>query len=335
MSNHLLSPVRAVCLLFLFQLGFACPAHGDLNTPAVLFSDPDHRVVKPQQWIDKPIEYDKWAEGADIAATLDQHLYPAFLPFIQRYAKEHNLDIAMREGTCGTSEGLLNQKRVDMGGFCCPPSLTDRVPGLTFHTIGIASLAILVHPENPVANLSTQQVIDIFSGKLDNWRDIEPAAGKKRLTLPIRPVGRLHCKTRPGHWRSILDNEDQFSSTLLEVGTIPNMITAVADYKGAIGFEVLWNLSRFKTYGKPHTVTINHVSPYDEQAVAQGRYPFYRVDNVTSWNWSGEKAEKIRNLVDFIKENASNVGAVFSLVPSQKLAENGWKFKDDELIGEP
>jgi phosphate transport system substrate-binding protein len=322
-------------VFFLFQLCMPALSEAGDHSPSAKFTDPNRGAVKPTKWREAPIKYDKWAKGADIAATFDQHLYPAFLPMVKTYAKKHNLDIAMREGTCGTSEGLLNKKQVDIGGFCCPPSLNDRLPGLEFHTMGIASLAILIHPENPVANLSAEQVRDIFKGKIRNWNQIELTKGKTPLNLPIRPIGRLHCKTRPGHWRSILDNEDMFSPSLVEVGTIHNMVAAVSEYKGAIGYEILWNLTKFKEHGTANVLMIDHVSPYDNAAVAQGKYPFYRVDNLTTWSPKGLSSTKASKLVEHLHGKAGEVQDVYALVPVEDLHENGWKFKEYELIGEP
>ncbi|HEX6291372.1 MAG TPA: phosphate ABC transporter substrate-binding protein [Herpetosiphonaceae bacterium] len=34
------------------------------------------------------------------------------------------------------------------------------------------ALAIIVHPTNPIANLSTAQVRDIFTGRVSNWREV-------------------------------------------------------------------------------------------------------------------------------------------------------------------
>lgn len=34
------------------------------------------------------------------------------------------------------------------------------------------ALAIIVHPSNPVVNLTAQQVRDIFTGRVQNWRDV-------------------------------------------------------------------------------------------------------------------------------------------------------------------
>ncbi|MBF0194990.1 MAG: substrate-binding domain-containing protein [Magnetococcales bacterium] len=325
----------SIRIFLLLQLLVPSTLFANDHSIIVKFTDPNVEMVKPEKWHKKQIKYGKWAKGADLVVTLDQHLYPTFLPMIKKYAKQNSIDIAVREGTCGTSEGLVNKKQVDIAGYCCAPSLTDRLPGLEFHTIGIAALAVLVNPDNPVKNLTTQQVRDIFRGKITNWNQIEPEHGEKRLNLPIRPVGRLHCKVRPGHWRLILDNEDEFSPALVEVGQISNMISVVAEYKGAIGYEVLWNLTRFKEEGEAKAVLVNNISPYNDAAVAQGKYPFYRVDNVTTWRDSHLANTNAKNLVNYIREKSVNTKDEFALIPEDSLRKNGWKFKGNELIGEP
>ncbi len=66
--------------------------------------------------------------------------------------------VAVNEGTCGHSEGMLRAKKVDVGGWCCPPAGYDRLPGLNFNTVGIGALAIVVHADNQVDSLTMGQV---------------------------------------------------------------------------------------------------------------------------------------------------------------------------------
>ena len=323
-------------LALLFPGGRAARA-GDpgavLRGPA--FFPPGRTVDKPQQWLDAPIVRSDWAQGADVAMTLDQHLYPAFLPMIQAYARQHRLNIAVREGTCGTTEGAINRKQVDVGGYCCPPAASDRLPGLAFHTIGIAALAILVHPDNPVADLDEDQVRGLFQGRYRNWSELPAVNGKKGLDLPIRPVGRLHCKARPGHWRLILDHEDLFAPNMTEVGTIPDMISSVAGYKGAVGYEVLWNLGRFRERGTVRAIRVNGVAADDADGLARGRYPFYRTDNMSTWETPALVNDQARAVVAHVLAHAAEAPAKFHLLPAQRLREAGWRFSGNELVGAP
>ncbi len=257
------------------------------------------------------------------------------MPIIQQYARDTGIKVALQEGTCGTTESMLNRKRADIGGFCCPPAPSDRLPGLKFHTVGIASLAILVHPDNPVGDLTEEQVRAIFQGKYRRWTELPAAAGKKALDLPIRPVGRLHCKVRPGHWRLILDNEDLFSPRLMEVGTIPDMLSAVAGYKGSIGYEVLWNLKRYEHRELVKAIRVNGIAADDAEGLVAGRYPFYRTDNLSTWSAEKLVNERAQRLVAHIMDRAGSVAADFYLVAHQLLKRGGWRFLEEELIGGP
>ena len=49
----------------------------------------------------------------------------------------------------------------------------DEVEQLVPIEIARDALAIIVHPDNPVTNLSTEQVRAIFTGEIRNWREVE------------------------------------------------------------------------------------------------------------------------------------------------------------------
>ena len=315
---------------------FSDVPHTDtLSGPA--FSNPDCINPKPRSWQDAPVQYDYWAKGADLALTLDQHLYPALSPLAAAYAREKKIGIAVKEGTCGVSQGLLNRKRVDMAGFCCPPAVTDRLPGLRFHTMGASALAIIVHPDNPVTNLTEDQVRDIFRGKIRRWSDLPVADGRKPLQGPIWPVARLHCKVRPGHWRLILDREDLFSPGMNEVGSIPRMIQEVATYPDAVGFEVLWDI---KHYGatKGHKVKVIEVDgfdPGDDAALLEGRYPFFRTHSLALWTDPKTANPLALDLIRYFEGKMDALQPEYRVIPAHRLRTAGWRFEGDEVIGGP
>jgi ABC-type phosphate transport system substrate-binding protein len=257
------------------------------------------------------------------------------LPLIQKYAKQRGLKIAVKEGTCGISAGMLDRKAIDIGGFCCPPGRQDRLPGLRFHTLGIVAKAFLVHPENPVESVSAKELRDIFQGKLYRWSQLKTRNGKPGPQWVIRPIGRLHCPLRPGHWRLLLDNPDLFSPRLYEVGSMPDMIAQVSTTKGAIGWEVLGMVEHYKNVGKVKPLRIDGYSPTDGNAIATNRYPFYRTYNITTWEGEGMENPRARALVDYLLKEVESFGSEFGFVPASKLSKAGWKFKGDELIGEP
>ncbi len=314
---------------FWLSLIFIINANADEYLGGKPFTDPTSQVKMPQKWIAQPIQYKKWAKNAALAVTLDQQLYPALLPAIQQYARQNKLDIAVQEGTCGISAHALKKKIVDITGFCCPPGKNDRLPGVKFHTLGIAAIALLVHPTNPIHNVSFEQTQQIFQGYIFRWSNIDKRASRRIIQV----IGRMHCKQRPGHWRLLLDNEDLFSPRMLEVSTIPDMISEVAFDRYALGYETLWMIRLNQRRGKVKILSINQVDPRNNTKLIAGAYPIYRTYNLTTWK--SPKNRQAQRLVQYLIEYMEEMDPKYGIVPVSKLRKAGWKFRENELIGEP
>jgi hypothetical protein len=320
----------AVCFL---SLSVIVSVYADESLVGKAFSDPADMTPMPDEWINKPIQYDTWAKGADLAIILDQHLYLPLLPIIEKYGKEKQLKIIVKEGACGISAGMITRKEVDMAGYCCPPGKEDRLPGIRFYTIGLVPLAILTHKSNPVENVTLKEAMDIFQGKLYKWNELTSQNAPDTL---IKAIGRLHCPTRPGHWRLLLDNENLFSSRLIEVGSIQDMLLQIAADKGAIGYEVIANLHRYQKIIELKYVTINGYSPNNSKNLINKKYPFYETFVLSTWQGDKVKNPKSDQLARYILEQGIHeVDPAFGILPATELKNKGWVFKDDEVIGEP
>jgi len=304
-----------------------------LSGPA--FTPITEMIYVGEEWHKQGIVYEEWAANADLAVTLDQHLYPALLPIIQDWAKTKGLNVQVQEGTCGISAGKLRKKTVDIGGYCCPPGLTDRLPGLKFHTLGIGALALLVHKNNPVDEIDLETARAIFRGKYNWWQalgeDLPTGFGKNR----IRPYTRLHCKARPGHWRLLLDNEDLFSPRLTDVSTIPDMISSVEQARMSIGYEMVWMVTKYSKQNKIKLLNINGHSPTDSTALISGNYPLYRTYSITTWKDAPARNAVAEELANYLIDNFNQIDPKYGLVSAQELRSAGWIFQENELVGEP
>jgi hypothetical protein len=299
------------------------------------FTDPSEIMEMPDSWKKQPIMYDPSVGNVDLVVSLDRQMHYAYRPLIHKFAEENNLKIVVNDGTCGISSGMLSRKAIDIGGFCCAPGVTDRLPGLRFHTFGISALALIVHPENPVDNITFEQAQGIFMGEIHRWSDLKTGKGTKGRNLPIQPVGRLHCKNRPGHWQLLLHDEDLFSQNLQEVGAISDMISQVAGNERAIGHEILWMRRHFQDKGKVKALKINGYNPGNSAHLVSGKYQLYRVFNLTTWQRGKDANPIAQKLVHYLMQQFNHLDEKFGLVPASQLRQAGWKFKGDELIGEP
>lgn len=298
----------------------------------IKFSDPNISVkMHDANWPNKPISYPAKYKDADLSISLDQQQYPYLKPIIEKFALQKNKTIAISDGTCGVSAGKLRRKHIDMGGFCCPPSNLDRLPGLSFHTLGIGSLALIANNDVPVDNVSLDQAKKIFSGGLQSWSEISK---NKADLLSISPIVRPHCDKRPGHWRLITPNKNAFSNDKLKVGSIPDMLKRTSRDSGAVGYETLWMVDQHKKKEPVKVISINGFNPNDQTALAKGEYPFYRTFSITTW---GKDAKPLaKELITFLIKNINSTpGGKHTLVGVDTLKQNGWQFNGDELIAEP
>ncbi|MBF0179195.1 MAG: substrate-binding domain-containing protein [Magnetococcales bacterium] len=314
-------------------LGFASAGEPNLIGPA--FSDPNQTVPMPEAWVKRGIEYDTEAKKAkaDIAITLDQQIFLMLGKQIAEYGKQKGLDIVNQEGTCGISDGFVARKQVDLAGYCCAPDAKQRLPGLKHITLGIAAKVFITHPDNPVNDLTLEQIRKIYLGDYNRWSEIPGLQGAPNR--PIHVVGRLHCKARPGHWRLLLDTDNLFTPRMKEVSSIPDMVSEVMAKRDSIGYETFTNILHYQKNPGPKFLRVEGQDPHDQAAIATLRYPIYRTFALTIWEDKAMRNPHVDGLVDFMLEEVEKLGPEHGFVAVSRLREAGWRFHGEEVMGHP
>jgi hypothetical protein len=325
--------VVLLCVLIVLLLPLGAYAADELSGKA--FSDPSVTQEMEESWVNQPIKHDPALGKADIVVNTNRQVYQALSPLIRQFEKENGIKVHATKGTCGISAGMVKKKTADIVMLCCPPGKVDRVPGIEFHTVGIMSLALLVHPDNPVQDVTSEQAREIFQGEVSRWSEVNDPEGRPGKNTPIQVIARRHCKKRPGHWKLLLAENDLFSPKVQEVGAIPDMIQLIADNPSAIGYEVMQMVREYKDKGDLRPLRIDGFSPEDTQHVLAGDYPLYRTYSFTTWQGKGVENPHARRLVEYILANVDSVDASFGIVAASTLRQEGWKFKGEELIGGP
>jgi ABC-type phosphate transport system substrate-binding protein len=318
-------------ILCVFFLALFTGAAFTAQAPESAFSDPDTVLDMPESWKNQPIQHDPSVGKADIVIHFNRQVYQALRPFIERFGKENDLKIVLTRSTCGITAGVLKNKRADIGMFCCPPGKTDRMPGLSFHTVGIMPLALLVHPKNSIDSITIEQARQIFQGEIHRWSELKDSKGRPGMNTPIRVIARRHCKKRPGHWKLLLEESDLFSPRLQEVGAIPDMIYLVASNPAAIGYEVMQMVREFKDKGEVKPLKIDEVA----SNLLSARYPLYRTYVLTLWENEEARNPLAERLLEYILTNTEHIDPQYGIIPASSLRKSGWKFKGNELIGQP
>ena len=333
------SLLNIITLSLFANVSIASTDHTHHHSATPAFSNPDILSVVAKGWENIPFKYDEIHSNADLVVALGQQSYPIFHNLIRDYAKKNQLNIVVKPGTCGITAGRLRKKSADIGAYCCPPAKSDRLPGLEFHSLGISPIALIVHPDNPLSNITSKQAREVFQGLSTRWPQLDKKLNDDFQHL-IKPIGRLHCKVRPGHWRGLLNDEDKFSPRLFEVGVIPDMISQVSRNTGAIGWEVPLMVSFHQQKGRVRMLKVDGHAATDLEYVLSGKYPLYRSYSLTTWkgtagNQNAKSNIHAKNLVKYLQQHIEKIHSDISYIPPSKLRRAGWKFQGDELIGEP
>ena len=107
------------------------------------------------------------------------------------------------------------------------------------HIIARDAIAVIVNPENPVSELTLQQLSDIYSGKINNWSEV---GGEDR------PIVRLSRETNSGTHVYFLEtvlrlgekeNKTLFSTDTLLLPSSEGIILEVRQNPNAIGYDGL------------------------------------------------------------------------------------------------
>jgi hypothetical protein len=113
------------------------------------------------------------------------------------------------------------------------------------------------------------------------------------------------------------------------------MISQVAKNPRAIGFEVPLMTVVHKDKGEVKMLNIDGHSPLDLEYVASGKYPLYRTYHFAVWKKDSAANRHARKLIEFMEAYMEKNYEKVWFIPPSKLKAAGWKFKGNELVGEP
>lgn len=99
------------------------------------------------------------------------------------------------------------------------------------HVIGLDALVVAAHPDNPVSQLTIDQLGRIYSGKIRNWRELGGA------DLPIRPLHRdIESGTRATFDNEVFGGSRPAARGVREVSGNAETHRRVLNGPGAIGY---------------------------------------------------------------------------------------------------
>lgn len=165
----------------------------------------------------------------------------------------------------GSGSGITNvlNGSVDIGLSSRALKAEEEEQGAVAHVVALDGVAIVVNPENTVANLTVEQIAKIFSGEITNWSEVGGADAE------IAVFGRESGSGTRGAFEEIVGVEDACAYTN-EYSSTGDMVGAVAGNPNAIGYASLSAVDESVI-----AVSVNGVAP-SEATVKDGTYEIQR-----------------------------------------------------------
>ena len=158
---------------------------------------------------------------------------------------------AVQEGTCDI--GLSSRALKD----------EEKAAGLKETILAYDGIAIIVHPDNPVSDLTIEQIAQLYTGEITNWKDV--GGNDAEVVL----IGREAASGTRDGFESITGTKEkcQYRQELTSTGDV---ITAVSQNPDAIGYA---SLASIKDSVK--ALNVDGVTP-GEDTVKDGSYKVQR-----------------------------------------------------------
>ena len=209
-------------------------------------------------------------------------------------AFQNETDISFTYNPTGSGSGIkaVQEGRCDIGLSSRDLKDEEKSAGLEGTVLAYDGIAIIVHPENPVEDLSLETIAKIYKGEITNWSEV--GGNDAEIVLIGREAG---SGTRDG-FESITDTEDacKYRQELTSTGDV---ITTVSQNPGAIGYASVASVKE-----SVKALTVDGVAP-TEDTIRDGSYivqrPFVLVTKTDA-----ELSEAAQMFFDYITSADAN-----------------------------
>lgn len=205
------------------------------------------------------------------------------LPIKDAFEKATGIKLIIMElgGTAAFKELVKGNQEIGAAGFSYDDLFAElkkeggALPDKAAYTPAVvakANIHVLVHKDNPVAKLSKDQLKGIFTGKVQNWKEVGGSDAPILITL-----AKLNPATNATFKSQILDGE-AFTKEIAETTTADEIQQFIAGSPESIGFG-------------PSSMIGGAVKGVETQTI----------ERVITFITKGAPSPKVQKLYDFIK----------------------------------
>lgn len=188
----------------------------------------------------------------------------------------------------GTTDIAMSSRKIKMD-----ERMKLQEAGKAYKEVIIAqdALAVIVNPDNPVNNLTREQLEGIYTGKIKNWKEV----GGEDLKIVV-----YARETSSGTYEFFKDhvmNRKNYAATCLNMPATGAIIESVAKTKGAIGYVGLAYLEKdVKAVGISYDKSGKFVKP----TVATAKDKTYPVVRPLYYYYLSKSEKTVKPFIDYI-----------------------------------
>ena len=202
-------------------------------------------------------------------------------------------DITVTAEYTGSGAGLeaLAGGKTDIGNASRSLKDGEKQSGAVENIVAIDGIAVITHKDSVVSDLTAQQLTDIYTGKITNWKDLGGA------DEAIVVLGREAGSGTRGAFEELLKIEDQCAYAQ-ELDSTGGVLAKVAATPGSIGYVSLDVVD-----DTVKALSLDGVAPTEENIVA-GSYKLSRPFVMATLGTIDEQNDLVKTWFGFVQSDA-------------------------------
>lgn len=201
-------------------------------------------------------------------------------------------DITVTAEYTGSGAGLeaLAGGKTDIGNASRALKDGEKSSGAVENIVAIDGIAVITDKANTVLNLTTEQLADVYTGKITNWKDL----GGEDAAIVV--IGREAGSGTRAAFEELLKVDDQCAYAQ-ELDSTGGVLAKVAATPGSIGYVSLDVVD-----GTVSPISLNGVAPTEENIVA-GSYMLSRPFVMATMGTIDEQNEAVQTWFNYVQSD--------------------------------
>ncbi|CAN5485494.1 PstS family phosphate ABC transporter substrate-binding protein [soil metagenome] len=167
--------------------------------------------------------------------------------------------------------------------------------------IAMDALTVIVNPKNKISKLTQQQISDIYTGKINNWKEVGGA------DMKIIAYSRETSSGTYEFFKEHVMDKKNYAATVLNMPATGAIVQSVGQTEGAIGYI---GLAYETKEVKQLAVSYDNGKTFVEPGITAAQDGTYPISRPLYFYYSADKESSVKPLVDYILSDEGQKGVL-------------------------